>query len=121
MYDGLDFSERREHPRVGIAMPVRYRGIRQSSDSAINAITRDISRGGIRILVDEFISVFTRLVVEISIPSVIRPIKVVSKVAWVCKRPYGDQYEVGMQFIDIPQEDRRDIFEFVDKSSRKPR
>ncbi|MFH0771873.1 MAG: PilZ domain-containing protein [Candidatus Omnitrophota bacterium] len=121
MYDGLDFSERREHPRVGVAMPVSYRGIRQSGDSAMNAITRDISRGGIRLLVDEFISVFTRLVVDISIPSTVKPVRVVSKVAWVRKRPHGDQYEVGMQFIDIPEEDRRGIFEFVDKSNRKPR
>ncbi len=108
--------ERREYPRVNAAMSVQYRGIRQADDSVIGAIARDISAGGIRLLVNEFVSVFTRLVLEIALPSSPKPVRVISKVAWVRKRPHGEQYEVGMQFMDIAEEDKRGIFDFVEKS-----
>lgn len=114
-----DFPERRQQPRVNTTMSVQYRGIRQASDAVVTAIARDISTGGVRLLVNEFISVFTRLVLDIAIPFAPKPVRVVSKIAWVRKRPYGEQYEVGAQFTDISEEDKRGLFDFVERSIPK--
>ncbi len=119
MYWKAEVPERRQYPRVNTTMSIQYRGIRQASDSVMGAIARDISSGGIRVLVNEFISVFTRLVVEVYIPSTSEAVKVVSKVAWIQKRPHGEQYEVGMQFLDMAEEDRHNISEFVERSIPK--
>ncbi|MDD5424026.1 MAG: PilZ domain-containing protein [Candidatus Omnitrophica bacterium] len=119
MQSKSDFPERRQYERINTTMSVQYRGIRQASDSVINAISRDISTGGVRLLVNEFISVFTRLVLEIAMPSSPKPVRVVSKVAWVRKRPYGEQYEVGVEFMDMPDEDRRGIDDFIERSALK--
>lgn len=119
MYWKDDFPERRRQPRINTAMSVQYRGIRQANDSVVNAISRDISTGGVCLLVNEFISVFTRLVLEIAIPSAPKPVRVVSKIAWIRKRPYGEQYEVGAQFMDISEEDKRGVFGFVERSIPK--
>lgn len=116
MYWKAEVPERRQYPRVNTTMSIQYRGMRQASDSVMGAIARDISSGGIRVLVNEFISVFTRLVVEVYIPSTSEAVKVVSKVAWIQKRPHGEQYEIGMQFLDMAEEDRRNISEFVERS-----
>ncbi|HOX09847.1 MAG TPA: PilZ domain-containing protein [Candidatus Omnitrophota bacterium] len=116
MQSKSDFPERRQFERINTAMSVQYRGIRQANGSVISAISRDISTGGVRMLVNEFISVFTRLVLDIAVPSTTKPVRVVSKVAWVRKRPYGEQYEVGVEFVDMPDEDRRSIFDFVERS-----
>jgi c-di-GMP-binding flagellar brake protein YcgR len=101
MYWSDDFPERRQQQRVNMTMSVQYRGIRQASNSVVNAISRDISVGGARLLVNEFISVFTRLILEIS----------------VRKRPYGEQYEVGAQFMEMSEEDRRGVVDFIEKSA----
>lgn len=119
MYWKAEVPERRQYPRVNTTMSIQYRGIRQASDSIMGAIARDISSGGIRVLVNEFVSVFTRLVVEVAIPSTPKPVRVISKVAWIQKRPHGEQYEVGMQFLDMAEEDRRNICEFVKRSTPK--
>ncbi len=119
LYGQAEDVERRQKPRMKVAMPVRYRGIRQAENSIVSAIARDLSSGGIRLLVDEFLSVFTRLVVEISVPSTKRPVRAVSKVAWIRKRPHGEQYEVGMQFVDVAEEDKTNIFDFVERSIPK--
>jgi len=119
MYWTDDFPERRQQPRVNTAMSVQYRGIRQASDSVVNAISKDISTGGVSLMVNEFISVFTRLVLEIAMPSMSKPVRVVSKIAWIRKRPYGEQYEVGAQFMDMSEEDKRGVFDFVERSIPK--
>ena len=119
MYWKGDFPERRRQPRVAAAMSVQYRGIRQASDSIVNAISRDVSAGGVRLLVNEFVSVFTRLVLEIAVPSMPKPVRVVSKVAWIRKRPYGEQYEVGAHFLEMSEDDRKGICGFMEKSIPK--
>lgn len=116
MYWKADFPERRQEPRVASTMSVQYRGIRQESDATVNAIARDISVGGVRLLVNEFVSVFTRLVLEIAMPSTPKPVRAVSKITWIRKRPYGEQYEVGAQFMDMSDEDRKDINDFIERS-----
>ena len=106
MYWKAEVPERRQYPRVNTTMSIQYRGIRQASDSVMGAIARDISSGGIRVLVNEFVSVFTRLVVEVAIPSTPKAVRVISKVAW-------------MQFLDMAEEDRRNIAEFVERAVPK--
>ncbi|KPK42431.1 MAG: hypothetical protein AMJ78_02485 [Omnitrophica WOR_2 bacterium SM23_29] len=120
MYERLgQGKDRRQYPRVSSAMPVQYRGIRQASNSFVSTIARDISIGGARVIAHEFISVFTRLVVEISILSTPKPVRVVSKVVWIRKMPYGEHYELGMQFLEMVEEDKKNIFQFVDRSIPK--
>ncbi|MFH1778994.1 MAG: PilZ domain-containing protein [Candidatus Omnitrophota bacterium] len=119
MYEKPANPERRRYPRVSSAMPVQYRGIRQTSDATVGTVMRDISTGGIRFIANEFISVFTRLVVEISIPLTSKPVRAISKVVWIRKRPSGEQYELGMQFIDMTEEDRGNISNFVERSIPK--
>lgn len=112
-------AERRLYPRASAAMPVQYRGIRQANDAIMGTIARNISKGGVALIVNEFISVFTRLIVEISIPPIAKPIRAISKVVWIRKRPHGEQYEVGMEFVDITEEDRRNVSDFVERSIPK--
>lgn len=119
MYWKDDFPERRQQSRLNTAMSVQYRGIRQANDSVVTAIARDISTGGVRLLVNEFISVFTRLALEIAMPSMPRPVRVISKIAWIRKRPYGEQYEIGAQFMDMSEEDKKGVFDFIERSIPK--
>lgn len=89
------------------------------NDNLMSATSRDISISGMRLLVNEFVSVFTRLVIEVPIPSTPKAIRAVSKVAWIQKRPYGEQYELGLHFLDITEDDRRDIHEYVERLTPK--
>ena len=83
----------------------------------IGSLTKDIREGGIRFHTGEFISLACRLVVEINIPTVQRPIKAISKVAWIRRLPTNDQYELGNQFLEISKEDRAAITDYVSRLS----
>ena len=109
-------TERRRFQRIESNLPLRYKNIRTAT-VPMGSLTKDISEGGIRFKTNEFISLACRLVVEITLPTVQRPIKAISKVAWIRKLSSGEQYELGNQFLEISKEDRSIINDYVSRLS----
>ena len=58
-----------------------------------------------------------RLILELDIPMVTKPIKAISKVAWIKKSNSGKDYEVGNQFLEISKKDKELISEYVNSLS----
>lgn len=105
-----DFTEKRKFPRLDIRIPLQYREIRGGHDS-LGTLTRNLSEGGFCFVIDKFLPLHSHLVVETILPNTEKPIKAVSKVAWIRKLPYSDEYEVGGQFLDITKPDRKILSE----------
>ena len=110
--DGM--IEKRRFQRIESSLPLRYKNIRMST-VPMGSLTKDIGEGGVRFKTNEFISLACRLVVEITLPTVQRPIKAISKVAWIRKLSSGEQYELGNQFLEISKEDRGLITDYVNR------
>ena len=115
-----NIEERRRYQRVWSNLPLRYRNLRKIGEASIGTLSKDISEGGIRFKTNEFISLACRLVIEITLPTVSKPIKAISKVAWIKKIPASEQYELGNQFLDMAKEDKRHVMDFVNKTVNKP-
>jgi c-di-GMP-binding flagellar brake protein YcgR len=111
-----NIEERRRYPRVGCNLPLKYRNLKKLSEQPSGALSKDIGEGGVRFKTNGFISLACRLVMEINLPTITKPIKAISKVAWIKKIPAGDEYELGNQFLEMTKEDKSHIRDFVDKS-----
>ncbi len=111
MFDGT--SDRRKFVRAKSIVPLQYKKLKEVSEGTIGAITKDVSEGGVRFIANEFLPLASRLVVELFLPAQPRPIKAISKVAWIRKLPSGEQYEIGNQFLDIVRDDRGQLSEYV--------
>jgi len=109
-------EERRRYPRVDTSLPVQYKNLRNLGKSPIGSLSKDLGEGGVRFKTNEFISLACRLVVEISLPTLSKPIKAISKVAWIKKAPIGDSYEIGNQFLEITKEDKAHVTEFINSA-----
>ena len=109
-------KERRRHNRINARVPLQFKDIQRPIETYSGTLTKDVSEGGVRFTASEFLSVFTRLLVEISMPSFPRPFKAISKVAWIQKQPRGSQYNVGLQFLDMTEEDKKHLGSFLAKS-----
>jgi c-di-GMP-binding flagellar brake protein YcgR len=112
-------DERRRYPRAETNLPISYKNLRSIGQAPVTSTTKDISEGGARFKTSEFISLACRLVLEISIPTSPKPIKAISKVAWIKKLPAGDNYEIGNHFLEITKEDRSRILDFVNNSVKE--
>jgi len=106
--------EKRRFQRMDSSLPLRYKNIRTAT-VPMGSLTKDISEGGVSFKTNEFISLACRLVVEVTLPTVQRPIKAISKVAWIRKLSSGEQYELGNQFLEISKEDRSLITDYVSR------
>ena len=106
-------EERRRYPRVESHVALQYKNLRKVGEPAIGSVAKDIGAGGIRFRTNQFISLACRLIVEISLPTVSKPVKAISKVAWIRKVSTGDYYELGNQFLEITKEDKAHIMSFV--------
>ena len=106
--------EKRRFQRVDSNLPLRYRNLKTAT-VPMGSLTRDIGEGGISFKTSEFISLACRLVVEINLPTIPKPIKAISKVAWIRKLPVGEQYELGNQFLEIAKEDKEHITNFTNE------
>lgn len=110
-----DFVEKRKFDRVKTHIPVKYRKLRGGAGSeGYGSLSRDLSQGGVHFRANEFISMACRMILELDIPMLTRPIKAISKVAWIRKSNSGNDYEIGNQFLEISKKDRELISEYVD-------
>jgi len=106
-------TEKRRFSRIKVGVPLQYKNLKKSIDISSGALTRNLSEGGVCFKTNEFISLACRLVVEITIPTQPKPIKAISRIAWIRKLPAGNQYEMGNQFLEMAKEDRVHVANFV--------
>lgn len=111
-----DSNDRRRYVRVESAVPLQYKKLKQLSEGTIGAITQNVSEGGVRFIANEFLPLASRLVVEVFLPAQPRPIKAISKVAWIRKAPANDQYIIGNQFLDVGRDDKGQLLKYVKKT-----
>jgi len=111
----VNFEDKRRYKRIDSSVPIRYKNLRATAELPIGATSRNISGGGVCFHTNKFISLACRLVVEISIPTSQKPVKAISKVAWIRRIPSTDQYELGNQFLEINKEDKANILSFVNQ------
>lgn len=108
-------DDKRRHQRVASELPIQYKNLRKPGDAPFASSTRNLSEGGVSFKTGEFISLACRMVVEIILPTVSKPIKAITKVAWIRKIPTSQQYELGNQFLDMAKEDKKHISAFVNR------
>jgi c-di-GMP-binding flagellar brake protein YcgR len=113
----VNVENKRRHARVDSIFPVQYRNLRKAGVMPAGSMTSNLSEGGVCFKSNEFISLACRLVVEISLPNVTKPVKAISKIAWIKRVPESDQYELGNQFLEITKEDRANIVNFVNQAT----
>ncbi len=109
-------QEKRRFKRVGASLSVEYRDLKKATELPKGSLSRNISEGGVCFKSREFMSLACRLVVNINLPNSPKPIKAISKVAWIRRVPSSDQYELGNQFLEIAKEDKAQIVDFVSRT-----
>ena len=115
-FENVSAEEKRRYKRIISSVPIQYKNLRIPTEPPSGSITKNMGEGGICFESNKFVSLACRLVVEILIPTSPKPIKAISKVAWIRKIPSTDKYELGNQFLEITKEDKAHILNFVNQS-----
>ena len=106
-------EDNRRFKRIDTSLPLQYRNLRKIGENPIGSSAKNLSEGGVCFKSSEFISLACRMVVEITVPTSLKPVKAITKVAWIRRVPNSEQYELGNQFLDMTKEDKVHISNFV--------
>ena len=103
-------EERRLFPRVGFHSQIRYQ-LRGKPDFN-NALSDDISCGGLKFTGDRFIPTATPVMLEINVLNrVLRP---VGRVAWSTVLPHSNRSQLGIEFVEFNMLEKNYLRDFVD-------
>lgn len=94
-------QERRRFVRVPEKLQILYEVI--SCKKIGEYLTRDISQGGVRFLVHDFIPLGSCLKIKLALDAYLS-CEALVKIAWIRENPYSQGYEIGVEFISMPQE-----------------
>jgi c-di-GMP-binding flagellar brake protein YcgR len=88
-------EERRRFPRVNFRAPIRFEVVGEPDFD--NAVSIDLSDGGLSFANNKFLAPSTDLILEISVLS--RVLKAIGKVVWSYHLPHSDNHRFGIEFI----------------------
>lgn len=116
-------KEKRKFRRLRHSFDIRYR---REDNTIFTAKCVDMSSGGVRIISDKNINAGDTLDMELSFDSRFLPLKVKGKDMW--QRPFidrgsiqngQDKIESGIQFLDIDNNSRNRIYNFITNIERE--
>ena len=98
----MGMQERRRFTRVPESLQIVYEVI--PADEVKKYLTKDISQGGIRFLTHEFLPRGSRLRIKINFPKTLFSFEALVECMWIRQIPYSEEFEVGVEFVDLPSE-----------------
>ena len=110
--------ERRFSPRHRAYLPVHLQP--RDTLKTVDTLTKDISRGGLRCLSPAPFPVASEVRVELVLSAGQAPLTVIGNTKWFRTLPYSDMFEVGMSFVELPEETERRLSTYLDRLSGQP-
>ena len=92
-------EERRKYVRIPENSKISYKCV--SKEHIDEQLTKDVSQGGIRFVVHDFIPKDSYLKMRLTLSRTSASFEAMVRVVWTRRIPYKDGYEVGVQFVDI--------------------
>lgn len=92
-------EERRKYIRVPDSSQISYKCI--SKEHVDEQLTKDVSQGGIRFVVHDFVPKDSYLKIRLTLSKTSASFEAMVRVVWTKRIPYRDGYELGVEFVDI--------------------
>jgi len=112
----IENTEQRKDMRIKVHVPLSFRKLRDGAGvRGVSSISKNLSGDGVCFRTSQFVSMACRLILELDIPKLEKPIKAISKVTWIRKTGSGTEYEIGNRFLEMSKVDKANILKYVDR------
>ena len=116
--------ERRQAIRINASFVVKY-SVKKKPYTKLNAHMKDLSHGGMRLLINEKLEEGVLLLLEFNIPDTTDAISTEGKVIWTegefSERDEAGRriFQTGIQFINIKTADKEKLVSYIEKIAEK--
>ncbi len=111
------FLERRKFPRLNLSVDIEYSVIGKESYLKGEGSTKNISSGGICVIVYEKIDIGDILSLVINLPAGERPIQTEGRVVWIGDFILSEEkissWDAGIEFTGISEDDSQRLSKYV--------
>lgn len=117
MWQGID---QRRFPRAKYQCTVKLTQAGSTSSSA--AVTENIGLGGVCILLEKGLDIFSPVELELALSDGKSPLTVKGTIVWVVRRrelKKGPCFDTGVEFSELSPEDKARVEAEISKASRK--
>jgi c-di-GMP-binding flagellar brake protein YcgR len=119
------YIDRRRHQRIEVAKAIFIEVVkgkcrRESDNTIIRCETVDVSVGGLRIYVNQFIAQGSKLNIAVPMAGWTENLEMVGKAMWVKAVENGEGYWVGLELRDSSRETMEKWFKVVHTLSSAP-
>ena len=109
VYKNRKMEDKRKFPRVNISFPIRCEGIKSRKD--FYTVFKDISKGGVKLISNQFLALNKQLKFEINL--IDKFIQGKGRVAWCNALPYSERYTAGIEFTEINSRNEKELSDFL--------
>ena len=111
------FEERRKFPRLNLAVDIEYSVLQKEPFLKVEVQSKNLSSGGICLIVYEKVKVGDNLALVINLPEGERPIQVKGIVRWIgefiLSADKKNSWDVGVEFEGISEAEREKLSQYV--------
>lgn len=107
--------DRRRFPRLICSDSIQFRSVLKPQEPFVGCLSRDLSASGIRVTLAGSLPVESRLILLLSLPHLLKPIRTIARVVWTQEQHFTETYDCGLQFLEITPEDRETLAGYVGK------
>ena len=108
-------GEKRKNPRIDVSFPLECKNL--PSRNYFYTVSKDLSLSGTRILINEFIPKDNLLKIHINLIDKVLDLK--AKVVWCNKERVSERYSIGVEFVEINDADKDELYCFLSKIKSK--
>lgn len=110
--------ENRVFERISCEVPASFLNLVVGENSSPQEETsvRDISEGGIRFRLNQFVPIQNFLIVRLNLFKT-KSIEATVKPVWIREMPHLEQYEFGASFVSLSREDKLKLREYLTQNS----
>lgn len=110
-------QERREYTRIPEESEVTYKILRAPKLNMF--LTKDISSGGICFFVQESVPQNSLLEIRLTLEKVPFSFKAIVRTKWIRKVAHSERYEVGVEFVNLPEEATKHLLRYINSVIKK--
>lgn len=116
MWQGIN---QRRFPRAQYQCVVSIR--QEGKETALSTVTENIGLGGVCVLLERGLDVFSPAELSITLKDGKPPLQVRGTVVWVVRRRglAGSKFDTGIEFVEVTPPDRARLEAVIDKASWK--
>lgn len=112
-----EYRPKREHPRVSVRLDVRVTQIGTESAGELIFETRDLSEGGAFLRSDLLLDAGDECDLAFELPDAPAvTLRARARVAWTSRQPLRHGPGMGVEFVQIPEEDEQRLADFLSRS-----